>query len=135
MDGLSEKREKYSRGKNPNSLKNLEINRNGRPIKNVCITSWLKEYADQKITKIVDTKTLTFAQASALNMWKEAVKGDLQKYEFIVNRIEGKIADKLEVEDKTPQAPLEIELDDDKFAAAFSVLAKAGVTVDQIKKN
>jgi type IV secretory pathway protease TraF len=103
MSDISQKRENSkgdARGMNPNSQKNLKPFLNGRPKKEVCITSWLKEYADQKITKPIDSKNLTFAQAAALNMWKDAVKGDLQKYNFIVERIEGKVQQQVDITTK-----------------------------------
>lgn len=90
---------RFARGKNPASLKNLRPfkkgeasgNPEGRPPKPVCVTSWLKEYADHKISEQIDPKTLTFAQAAALSAWKEAAKGDLSQYNFIIDRIEGKV--------------------------------------------
>ncbi len=88
----------------PKSRANLRpgLNPNGRPPKLVCVTSWLKEYADRCIAEVekVDPKTLTFAQAAALKMWQEAVKGGLAEYNMIVDRIEGKVGDKVDVTSK-----------------------------------
>ena len=65
-------------------------NPSGRPKKEVCVTSWLKEYAGQQISKPIDASKLTYAQAAALSAWKAAAKGELDNYNFIIERIEGK---------------------------------------------
>ncbi len=66
-------------------------NPNGKPKKEVCVTSWLKEYAEQGIAKPVDASKLTYAQAAALSIWKKAAKGELPEYNFIIERLEGKV--------------------------------------------
>jgi hypothetical protein len=90
------------RGMNPASQKNLigAINLAGRPPKAVCITSWLKEYAAQQISTPIDPKNLTYAQAAALSAWKLAAKGELASYNFIIERIEGKVAQGVDVTSK-----------------------------------
>jgi|ERR1035437_3620885 hypothetical protein len=75
-------------------------NPNGRPKKQVCVTSWLKEYAATKITKQIDVKNLTYAQAAALSAWKAAAKGDLPEYNFIIERIEGKVINPIDMTSK-----------------------------------
>lgn len=82
-----------ARGMNPQSRANLRPAHNpaGRPKKEVCVTSWLKEYASQLIAKPIDASKLTYAQAAALSAWKAAAKGELDKYNFIIERIEGKV--------------------------------------------
>ena len=93
-----EKQRLGSRGRgNPNWVKGVSGNKNGRPLKTVCITSWLKEYADKKISAPVDAENLTFAQAAALSAWKAAGKGFLPEYSFIIDRIEGRVTDKVDV--------------------------------------
>ena len=91
-----DKQSNLKRG-NPAWVKGVSGNKNGRPKKVVCVTSWLKEYADKKISDSIDIKQLTYAQASALSAWKNAVKGGLAEYNFIIDRIEGKVKDKVEV--------------------------------------
>ena len=54
------------------------------------MTSWLKEYAGQKVTAPIDAKNLTYAQAAALSAWRSAAQGDLAEYNFIIDKIEGK---------------------------------------------
>jgi hypothetical protein len=106
MADISQKRENSkgdARGMNPNSQKNLKPFLNGRPKKEVCVTSWLKEYASSKITNPIEAKNLTFAQAAALQTWKAAAKGDLESYEFIINRIEGKLPLKVDSDIKITQ--------------------------------
>jgi hypothetical protein len=71
--------------------KGISGNPKGRPRKEVCITSWLKEFADKSITAPIDAKNLTYAQAAALSAWKAAAKGELQEYNFIIERIEGRV--------------------------------------------
>ena len=91
-----DKQSNLKRG-NPAWTKGVSGNKNGRPKKVVCVTSWLKEYADKKISDSIDIKQLTYAQASALSAWKNAVKGGLAEYNFIIDRIEGKVKDKIEI--------------------------------------
>ncbi len=91
-----------TRGMNPSSQKNLtgKINYAGRPKKLVCVTSWLKEYASELISKPFDVKKLTYAQAAALSAWKAAVKGELAEYNFIIERIEGRLPNPIDLTSK-----------------------------------
>ncbi len=102
-----------SRGRgNPNWIKGISGNPNGKPKKEYCITSWLKEYSTQLISAPIDPKKLTYAQAAALSAWKAAAKGELDNYNFIIERIEGKVKDHpLEVHlQVTPQELTDAEL-------------------------
>jgi hypothetical protein len=78
-------------------------NPNGRPKKQVCVTSWLKEYASALISSPIDANNLTFAQAAALSAWKKAAKGELDNYNFIIERIEGKAVTQVDVTSKGEQ--------------------------------
>ena len=80
--------------------KGVSGNPKGRPRKEVCITTWLKEFADKSITAPIDAKNLTYAQAAALSAWKAAAKGDLPEYNFIIERIEGKSLTTVDVTSK-----------------------------------
>jgi hypothetical protein len=105
MADTTEKRRNKSgdfRGMNPNSTKNLipRINPNGRPPKPVCLTSWLKEYAELNIAAKIDPKNLTYAQTSALMAWRKAAQGDIGAYSFITDRIEGKAMQAVELTGK-----------------------------------
>ena len=93
MDEIIDKPRKPKRQMHPNILANLRPAHNaaGRPKKEVCVTSWLKEYADTLATKHLDPQTLTYAQLAALQQWRAAAKGDLASYNFIIDRIEGKV--------------------------------------------
>ena len=82
-------------------------NPSGRPKKEVCVTSWLKEYAGQLLSKPIVASKLTYAQAAALSAWKAAAKGELDNYNFIIERIEGKLPNKF-AGDK--ENPIEIKL-------------------------
>ena len=72
----------------------------GRPKKEVCVTSWLKEYAGQLLSKPIDASKLTYAQAAALSAWKAAAKGELDNYNFIIERIEGKTTTTIDMTSK-----------------------------------
>ena len=72
----------------------------GRPKKEVCVTSWLKEYASRGITEPADANKLTYAQAAALSMWKKAAKGELPEYSFIADRIDGKTTTTIDMTSK-----------------------------------
>jgi len=119
------------RGMNPKSQANLKpfptgasANPAGRPPKPVCVTSWLKEYADQKISQSVDIKNLTYAQAAALKAWQIAVKGDLGEYQFIIDRLEGKVTQTIGGEGGKP---IEVMIDyRSKFLDAVSRFAARG---------
>ncbi len=102
MAKIIEKPRKSKHKMHPNSLANLRpaYNPKGRPPKAVCITSWLKEYADKRLAESVDPKTLTYAQAAALKAWQQAVKGDLSYYNFICDRTEGKVGERVDVTSK-----------------------------------
>jgi hypothetical protein len=105
MDDSTDKRRNKKgdfRGMNPNSAKNLipRINPKGRPPKPVCLTSWLKEYAELGISEKVDPKTLTYAQTSALMAWRKAAQGDIGAYSFITDRIDGKAMQAVELTGK-----------------------------------
>ena len=91
-----DKQTNLNRG-NPNWKKGVSGNNAGRPKKEVCVTSWLKEYAGQQISKPIDASKLTYAQAAALSAWKAAAKGELDNYNFIIERIEGKITQKTDI--------------------------------------
>jgi len=84
-------------------VKGISGNPKGRPRKEVCITSWLKEFADKSITAPIDAKNLTYAQAAALSAWKAAAKGDLPEYNFIIERIEGKAVTQVDLTSKGEQ--------------------------------
>ena len=93
------------KGFNPVCLKNLHPfkkgasgNPNGKPAKPICVTSWLKEYANQRIVAKIDPATLTYAQAAALSAWKAAAKGDLAEYNFIIDRLEGKVVQQQQID-------------------------------------
>ena len=83
--------------------KGVSGNPKGRPRKEVCITTWLKEFADKSITAPIDARNLTYAQAAALSAWKAAAKGDLPEYNFIIERIEGKAISQIDVTSKGEQ--------------------------------
>ena len=126
---------KNKRVMNPNSLKNLRPNfhkgtsgnPNGSPKKEVCVTSWLKEYADQKIAQAVDVKELTYAQAAALKAWQQAAKGDLSQYNFIIDRIEGKVKEKhdISMSGELKQSN-DITINQSAIIASLAVLRDAG---------
>jgi hypothetical protein len=85
-----DKQSNLKRG-NPAWHKGVSANPAGRPKKEICITSWLKDYSSKRITEPIDPKTLTYAQAAALSIWKAAAKGGLSEYNLIVERTEGKL--------------------------------------------
>jgi len=89
-------------------------NPKGRPKKEVCITSWLKEYAAKLISDPIDPKTLTYAQAAAYSLWKAAAKGNLPEYTFIVERCEGKLVQGVDMTSKGDaiKAPTTIQVVD-----------------------
>jgi hypothetical protein len=107
MADIAAKQQK-KRNMNPNSLANLKPryakgesgNPGGKPPKAVCITSWLKEYADRNSTIQIDSKNLTFAQAAALSLWRNAAKGEVNSYNVIADRIEGKAMQAIELSGK-----------------------------------
>ena len=102
MEPEIEKQSNLKRG-NPAWTKGVSGNAGGRPKKEICITSWLKEYATQKIKSVTEIKTmvtqgkLTYAQMAAMMAWNKAAQGDLDEYEFIINRIEGKLKDSVDL--------------------------------------
>jgi len=84
----------------PASLKNLEghqfekgnnANPAGRPVKALSITESLRAVAELPVDGKVDFHTMTFAQAAAYVHWQKAVKGNQEAYEFITERLEGKL--------------------------------------------
>ena len=93
----------------PASLKNLEghrfekgnnANPVGRPTKALSITESLRAVSELPVDGKVDFHTMTFAQAAAYVHWQKAVKGNQEAYEFITNRLEGKVGDKVDVTTK-----------------------------------
>ena len=94
-----DKQTNLNRG-NPNWKKGVSGNNAGRPKKEVCVTSWLKEYAGQLLSKPIDASKLTYAQAAALSAWKSAAKGELDNYNFIIERIEGKTTTTIDMTSK-----------------------------------
>jgi hypothetical protein len=119
------------RGMNPNSRANLKpgLNPNGRPPKLVCVTSWLKEYADKRISDNIDPKALTYAQLAALSAWRAAAKGDLSQYNFIIDRIEGKVTASVDVTSKgkeIQQAPVINVVSDNAKQLTEQILAGKG---------
>lgn len=105
---------------NPAWVKGVSGNPNGRAPKIVCVTSWLKEYADTKISLQLDVKTLTYAQAAALSAWRAAAKGDLPTYDFIINRIEGKVVQKVQAEENVTIKYRAEDLTDDQLATVLT---------------
>ena len=91
------------RGKNPNSLKNLRPNKNGRPRKEVSITNALREYMTEVPTITVGGQKntdKTWAQLVALGMLLKSVKGDASMAREIIDRLEGKVTIPVSVENK-----------------------------------
>jgi hypothetical protein len=94
-------------------VKGVSGNPKGRPRKEVCVTSWLKEFADKCISSQIDPKKLTYAQAAALSAWKSAATGSLSDYNFIIERIEGKVSTTVDVTSKGNEL---------KQAAVFNII-------------
>ena len=134
VDTIIEKQQK-PRKMHPNSLKNLTNgfkkgqsgNPNGKPKKEVCVTSWLKEYADTNSHENIDVTKLTYAQAAALSAWKKAARGDLAQYNFIIDRIEGKVKEKhdISMSGELKQSN-DITINQSAIIASLAVLRDAG---------
>jgi len=125
------------RGMNPKSRANLRpgLNPNGRPPKAVCITSWLKEYADRCIVEKVAPETLTYAQAAALKAWQQAVKGDLSYYNFICDRTEGKVGERVDVTSKGEAIGNGDDIRAFITGRIASLAARSGTPSDNIQSN
>ncbi len=131
-----------SRKMHPKSLANLRpwpvgnhANPNGRPKKEVCVTSWLKEYADKLISEAIDAKNLTYAQAAALSAWKAAAKGELAQYNNIVDRIEGKVGEKLDLTTKGEAINGHAEAREFIAGRISSIASRTGTPGDTIQPN
>lgn len=95
----------YKRGEHPNSLKNLEIGRfqkgkvsnpRGRPRKEICVTTILREQLGQPCSK---DPSKTWAQWLALRALELAGENP-SYYKELLDRVEGK------VEPHTPEQPV-----------------------------
>ena len=82
------------RGTNPNSLKNLRPNKNGRPRKELSITQALRDYMNEVPTITIGGQKntdKTWAQLVALGMLLKSVKGDASMAREILDRLEGRV--------------------------------------------
>lgn len=70
-------------------------NPNGRPRKELSLTHILQEYGET-LTINVDGKKLQYRQALMLKMWNMALKGDRDMAKYIMDRIDGKVKEKIE---------------------------------------
>ena len=132
-DDNKENRNKNVTGK-ARSLLNLRppvrkgevLNPHGRPKKEICIPDMLREMGDRPVPPALlaslrkkygaahDPKTMR--EAVLLATYAEAVEGDTYARQFIAERTEGKVTEKLEVEEVAPARVVfeEIRLEDAK---------------------
>lgn len=139
---LAEQRKHKKYRMNPNSLKNLEAHRipkgvsgnpKGRLPKALSITESLREVAELLIDAKVDLRKMTFAQAAAYVHWQKAVKGDMETYSFITNRLEGKPRESIDQTVRVSHLPEELSDEQLAIIAAENIIknhACAGGTGD-----
>jgi hypothetical protein len=80
---------------NPTWKKGTSANPKGRPRKEMCLTSLLKDAIDQKCPG--DRKKRTWAQVINEKLLKKARKGDLQAMRLIYEYVEGKPKQEIEI--------------------------------------
>ena len=126
-------REKYGRGKHPNSLANLKVfkkgepsgNPKGRPRKENCITSLVKERLDELVPN--DKQKRTWAQVIADALMVGAMKNPALMKELL-DRMEGKVPLPVTGEDGGPiHHALEFNVADAKEAKKIKDLATKGL--------
>jgi hypothetical protein len=73
--------------------KGVSGNPNGRPKKECCLTSLIKEQADQMVTLKINGKevTMSYGRAAVYGMFTKAIKGDVSAFKEIIERIDGKV--------------------------------------------
>lgn len=74
-------------------IKGQTNNPNGRPRKELSLTTILQEYGET-LTITVEGKKLQYRQALILKMWNMALKGDKDIARYIFDRIDGKMTEK-----------------------------------------
>ena len=124
---------------NPNSLANLRLaNHKGRPSPNphgrpklaFSITEALRKVSEMSIDDHPPKKGMTYAQAAALVHWQAAVKGDLETYNFITSRLEGKPKETVDITTKGESIGNngKVIIPEQHFTDALVILAAAGVS-------
>ena len=79
-------------------------NPNGRPKKEVCLTSLIKEQLGEVCIKdgkeiiLADGTKMTFAHAVAQSIVKQAATGNIYAQKELIDRIDGKVKDELKVD-------------------------------------
>lgn len=101
------------RGKNPNSLKALNEHRNRSGQRNraaVQFSKTLRELlvAEGETSLKLDGKRYKKVQLLARKVWSEALQGKEWAVDFIATRVEGKVTDKVEVNDKSYTSYLQL---------------------------
>lgn len=89
---------KNTAGLMPPWKKGQSGNPNGRPRKEICLTSLIKEELEQVMQ--TDDGPRTKAQILAKNIVSKAAKGHNVAMKEVLDRIDGKVADKLEMNAK-----------------------------------
>jgi len=128
------------RGLNPNSLKNLThriakgetANPKGRPPKDVCLTSLVKEYMEQTPTEI-DGKpnTKTWRELLAQAWILKSLKGDSVLFKELLDRLEGKVTQPIAGENGEP-IRYEISVRDAETRQLTDHIIKGGSVVANI---
>ncbi len=82
---------RYLKRGNPAWVKGVSGNPKGKPPKLFCMTSCLKDIGEKLLNEKIDVSKLTYKEAAALAMWKQAIKGETQAYNTIADRTEGRV--------------------------------------------
>ena len=129
-DTIKKKRKQGGFGKP--FVKGTSGNPHGRPRLDVCVTTWLKQYADIKQSTKLDEKELTYAQAAALKAWQMAAKGELDSYNFIIDRIEGRVPQKIEAKENVNIKYSPEDLSDQELAEIVSSRSGKGIVAPSV---
>jgi hypothetical protein len=74
------------------------INLNGRPKKGQTITDIIQKMGEEKKVNI-DGNDVTWREALSTRVWNLALKGDLQALKYVVDRIDGKPKETIDIND------------------------------------
>ena len=83
-----------------------DINRNGRPKKEYCLTDILKEQGNLKDVETTDGM-ISRKQAIAKKLWAMAMGGDVTALKYLYDRVDGKPLQTIEAEVTRPEVNLD----------------------------